>query len=108
MAPSRLPNTCLAEKFTGCNNALTCGFTCHQLAKNLGGFRTFFGIKTASELGLCKIKDGGGVGIRTLDALLGHTHLAGEHLRPLGHSSAPLSSCQSYPSNDNGVKRIVE
>ncbi len=31
---------------------------------------------------------GGGVGIRTLEALLGLTHLAGEHLRPLGHSSA--------------------
>ena len=30
---------------------------------------------------------GGEVGIRTLDALLGHTHLAGEHLRPLGHFS---------------------
>ena len=33
-------------------------------------------------------QSGGGVGIRTLDALVGHTHLAGEHLRPLGHSSA--------------------
>ncbi len=33
---------------------------------------------------------GGGVGIRTLDALSGHTHLAGEHLRPLGHSSAQI------------------
>ncbi len=31
---------------------------------------------------------GGGVGIRTLDTLVGYTHLAGEHLRPLGHSSA--------------------
>ena len=30
---------------------------------------------------------GGEVGIRTLDALVGHTHLAGEHLRPLGHFS---------------------
>ena len=35
-----------------------------------------------------KRQSGGGVGIRTLDALVGHTHLAGEHLRPLGHSSA--------------------
>lgn len=35
-----------------------------------------------------KRQTGGGVGIRTLDALVGHTHLAGEHLRPLGHSSA--------------------
>lgn len=34
MAPSRLPNTCLAEKFTGCNNALTCGFTCHRLPES--------------------------------------------------------------------------
>ena len=34
--------------------------------------------------------DGGGVGIRTLDGLVAHTHLAGEHLRPLGHSSVPL------------------
>ena len=24
-----------------------------------------------------------------LDALVGHTHLAGEHLRPLGHLSSP-------------------
>ena len=30
---------------------------------------------------------GGEAGIRTLDALVGHTHLAGEHLRPLGHFS---------------------
>ncbi len=36
-------------------------------------------------------KDGGGVGIRTLDTLVGYTHLAGEHLRPLGHSSARLT-----------------
>ena len=34
------------------------------------------------------ISNGGGVGIRTLDALGGPPHLAGEHLRPLGHSSA--------------------
>ena len=32
---------------------------------------------------------GGDEGIRTLDALLAHTPLAGEHLRPLGH----VSSC---------------
>gem|GEM_PF-5101726 len=30
---------------------------------------------------------GGDGGIRTLDALLAHTPLAGEHLRPLGHVS---------------------
>jgi hypothetical protein len=30
---------------------------------------------------------GGELGIRTLDALVGHTHLAGEHLRPLGQLS---------------------
>ena len=33
--------------------------------------------------------DGGEEGIRTLDALLTHTPLAGERLRPLGH----LSTC---------------
>ena len=33
--------------------------------------------------------DGGEEGIRTLDALLTHTPLAGERLRPLGH----LSNC---------------
>ena len=32
-------------------------------------------------------KLGGDGGIRTLDALLAHTPLAGEHLRPLGHVS---------------------
>ena len=31
--------------------------------------------------------DGGEEGIRTLDALLTHTPLAGERLRPLGHLS---------------------
>ena len=30
---------------------------------------------------------GGELGIRTPDALLGHTRLAGEHLRPLGQLS---------------------
>ena len=38
--------------------------------------------------GVSQEADGGGVGIRTLDGLVAHTHLAGEHLRPLGHSSA--------------------
>ncbi len=33
-------------------------------------------------------KTGGEVGIRTPDTLVGYTHLAGEHLRPLGHFSA--------------------
>lgn len=44
----------------------------------------------------CKIQGlkirGGEAGIRTLDALVGHTHLAGEHLRPLGHFST-LNRC---------------
>ena len=30
---------------------------------------------------------GGEAGIRTPDTLVGYTHLAGEHLRPLGHFS---------------------
>ncbi len=34
------------------------------------------------------IRTGGEVGIRTPDTLVGYTHLAGEHLRPLGHFSA--------------------
>ena len=34
-----------------------------------------------------KLTLGGDGGIRTLDALLAHTPLAGEHLRPLGHVS---------------------
>ena len=42
--------------------------------------------KKPSHLRGLKIR-GGEVGIRTLDALVGHTHLAGEHLRPLGHFS---------------------
>ena len=33
------------------------------------------------------IRTGGELGIRTPDALLGHTRLAGEHLRPLGQLS---------------------
>ena len=32
-------------------------------------------------------KSGGGDGIRTHDTLLGYTPLAGERLRPLGHTS---------------------
>ena len=32
-------------------------------------------------------QSGGELGIRTPDALLGHTRLAGEHLRPLGQLS---------------------
>ena len=35
------------------------------------------------------LKYGGDSGIRTHDALLAHTPLAGEHLQPLGH----VSSC---------------
>ena len=34
-----------------------------------------------------QIRTGGELGIRTPDALLGHTRLAGEHLRPLGQLS---------------------
>lgn len=40
---------------------------------------------------------GGDVGIRTLDALLGHTHLAGEHLRPLGHISVAVVNHTRLP-----------
>ena len=36
--------------------------------------------------------NGGELGIRTLDGLMAHTHLAGEHLRPLGQLSAGLPS----------------
>lgn len=36
---------------------------------------------------LLQIRTGGELGIRTPDALLGHTRLAGEHLRPLGQLS---------------------
>jgi hypothetical protein len=36
------------------------------------------------------VMSGGDGGIRTLDALLAHTPLAGEHLRPLGHVSRPF------------------
>ncbi len=45
---------------------------------------------TAGDFGLKASKEdltGGDGGIRTLDALLAHTPLAGEHLRPLGHVS---------------------
>ncbi len=38
-------------------------------------------------LDFLKLTLGGDGGIRTLDALLAHTPLAGEHLRPLGHVS---------------------
>ncbi len=36
---------------------------------------------------LLQTHTGGELGIRTPDALLGHTRLAGEHLRPLGQLS---------------------
>ncbi len=36
------------------------------------------------------MRSGGELGIRTLDGLMAHTHLAGEHLRPLGQLSAGL------------------
>ena len=39
---------------------------------------------------------GGELGIRTPDALLGHTRLAGEHLRPLGQLS--VTAVISYPT----------
>lgn len=46
------------------------------------------GFKKSYNFDIGEIKrNGGGVGIRTLDGLLAHTHLAGEHLQPLGHSS---------------------
>ena len=38
---------------------------------------------------------GGDGGIRTHDALLAHTPLAGEHLRPLGHVSVALILSQA-------------
>ena len=38
-------------------------------------------------VGTSQLGSGGDGGIRTLDALLAHTPLAGEHLRPLGHVS---------------------
>ena len=38
----------------------------------------------------CKKKNGGEEGIRTLDAGLPHTPLAGERLRPLGHLSTAV------------------
>ena len=44
---------------------------------------------------------GGEVGIRTLDTLVAYTHLAGEHLRPLGHFS--LGKWKSYPTSHLGA-----
>ena len=43
--------------------------------------------KRAPNGTLLSIRTGGELGIRTPDALLGHTRLAGEHLRPLGQLS---------------------
>ena len=43
--------------------------------------------KRAPDGTLLSIRTGGELGIRTPDALLGHTRLAGEHLRPLGQLS---------------------
>lgn len=43
--------------------------------------------KRAPNGTLLQIRTGGELGIRTPDALLGHTRLAGEHLRPLGQLS---------------------
>ena len=39
------------------------------------------------------LKYGGDSGIRTHDALLAHTPLAGEHLQPLGHVSFRATNC---------------
>ena len=47
----------------------------------------FLIIKRAPNRTLLHIRTGGELGIRTPDALLGHTRLAGEHLRPLGQLS---------------------
>ena len=47
----------------------------------------FLIIKRAPNGTLLQIRTGGELGIRTPDALLGHTRLAGEHLRPLGQLS---------------------
>ena len=48
---------------------------------------TFSIPKRAPYGALLQIRTGGELGIRTPDALLGHTRLAGEHLRPLGQLS---------------------
>ena len=46
---------------------------------------------------------GGELGIRTPDALLGHTRLAGEHLRPLGQLS--VTAVISYPTRPQQHKK---
>ena len=46
---------------------------------------------------------GGELGIRTPDALLGHTRLAGEHLRPLGQLS--VTAVISYPTRPQQYKK---
>ena len=48
---------------------------------------TFSAQKRAPNGTLLSIQTGGELGIRTPDALMGHTRLAGEHLRPLGQLS---------------------
>lgn len=48
---------------------------------------TFFAQKRTPFGVLLSSHTGGELGIRTPDALLGHTRLAGEHLRPLGQLS---------------------
>ena len=48
---------------------------------------SFLRTKKAPNGTLLQIHTGGELGIRTPDALLGHTRLAGEHLRPLGQLS---------------------
>ena len=52
--------------------------------------RCFYSCSSTSNshvLSFKHIANGGEEGIRTLDALLTHTPLAGERLRPLGHLS---------------------
>ena len=55
-----------------------------------------------------KKKDGGELGIRTPDALVAHTRLAGEHLRPLGQLSKDLALKRAKPHNTPYNKNLQE
>ena len=74
-SPDRLPNSC---------------HSCQKLPFLQGAAGRYSKKKTSPELRELRGRinsTGGELGIRTPDALLGHTRLAGEHLRPLGQLS---------------------
>ncbi len=105
LAPQRL------GKVRICTAAARCSLWCRsQSLGRLGGEPAPGAANSTDATGITagKLRAGGEDGIRTHEALLGPTPLAGERLRPLGHLSGALVDKENAAANQSPQPNIAD